>query len=146
MESPEFRAGLEAVGDAVFERCPTETAVDVAGVDFAFTGLPTELPAGRVALRIVNESESGEPHELLLVRRLPGTDAPVLELLEVPEDELFSLIEMVSVAFVDEPGASMTSLVDLEPGGYIAVCVIPTAGDETDPHAAHGMAVEIDVT
>jgi hypothetical protein len=144
--SPAFTAGWTEVGDAAFEGCDTVDAVDVAGVDYAFGGLPDELPAGRVALRLTNESESGDPHELVLVRRLPGGDAPVEELMALPPEELFTQVEMTSVLFVAEPGGSAAGLVDLEPGSYVAICMLPTAGDETDPHAAHGMTLELEVS
>jgi hypothetical protein len=144
--APEFVAGWQAVGDAAFDGCETEEAVDVRGVDFAFTGLPAELPAGRVALRLTNESESGDPHELVLVRRLPGTDAPVEDLLALPPDQLFSQVAMTAVLFVEEPDGSAAGLVDLEAGDYVAVCMLPTNGDETSPHAEHGMTFEIEVS
>lgn len=144
--SPGFAEAWSAVGDAAFASCDVVDRLDVEGIDYAFDGIPAQLEAGRHAIRLTNASESGEPHELVLVKRLPGADAPVAELLQLPPDELFSQVEMAAVVFVDEVGGAATALVDLEPGRYIAVCTLPTAGEESDPHAAHGMTQEVEVS
>ena len=54
---------------------------------------------------------------------------------------------MTGVAFADSAGVESVLLTDLEPGGYIAICMIPVGGGETgDPHAAHGMVAEFEVS
>jgi hypothetical protein len=143
--SPEFTAGWSAVGDAAFESCETKGSFEVRGVDYAFSGLPAKVPAGRVAIRFTNDSQGGEPHELVVVRRLPGTDETVSELLAIPQDQLMSKVAMAGVVFVDSAPGRASALLDLEPGSYIAVCTLPTKGNESDPHAGHGMVAEFEV-
>ena len=50
----------------------------------------------------------------------------------------------VAVAFADEDGGESDSLVDLEPGSYVAICMIPTGGDGP-PHAMNGMIADLEV-
>lgn len=42
------------------------------------------------------------------------------------------------------PGATQSVLLNLDPGNYIALCVIP--GTDGSPHAAHGMYAALTVT
>lgn len=143
LTAPDFLEASTELGDAVHDDCGTATSLDVAGVDYGFDGLPEEVPAGRVAIRFTNATESGEAHEILVARKAPGTTESLAELLALGE-EAFSKVIPVAVAFSDEAGGEATTLVDLEAGDYIAICMIPAA-DDGAPHAAHGMATEFTV-
>ncbi len=144
MTSPEFRTADAEIGAAVLESCDTVADLDVRGVDFAFEGIPDELDAGRVSIEFTNETEQAEPHEMVLMKRLDGADESVTELLEMPEEELFGKVAPAAVAYADDAGGTNVALVDLEPGAYIAICMIPTDGDGP-PHAANGMVDEFTV-
>jgi hypothetical protein len=146
MESPEFVEANTLIGEAMYDGCEVDTQVDVAGVDYAFTGLPEEIPAGRVALRFTNGTEADEPHEIVLMRRADGADEPVEELLALPEEEAMAKLQMAGVAFADEAGSANVTFLDLEPGEYVAICMLPVGGgEEGEPHAFHGMTAELTV-
>lgn len=142
--SPDFNEPMAAIGEAVYDGCEVDTRLEVTGVDYGFDDLPRQVDAGSVALRFTNASEV-EQHELVLMRRNDGTTASVDELMALPPDQLMSQLTMAGVVFAD-PGGSQVLLGELEPGSYIAVCMIPTGGDEqAEPHLAHGMAAELEV-
>lgn len=149
--TPEFVAASERIGDAVFADCATSAAFDVDGIDYAFDGLPDTVEAGRIAFRLRNASESAQPHEVLVVAGADGQSAD--ELRELPMEELMQQARPVGVAFVDTPGASSTTLVDLGPGSYLVLCTLPVApgGDAgggagpLDSHADHGMVATLTV-
>lgn len=145
MSSPEFRDADEQIGEAVLASCDTTAQLSVSGVDFAFEGLPDRVDAGRVSIEFTNDTATEEPHEMLLMKRLDGADETVDELLAMPEEELFSKIAPTAVTYADEAGGTNVALVDLEPGTYIAICMIPTAG-EGPPHAVSGMVEEFTVS
>ena len=151
MSSPDFIAANERIGDAVFTDCDTVAAIDVDGIDYAFTGLPESVEAGRVAVRLHNESDTEQPHELVIVTGTDGQSAD--ELRELPMEELMQQARPVGLAFVDTPGAASTTLIDLEPGSYLLICNLPVAeGGEMpegegphDSHADHGMVATLTV-
>jgi hypothetical protein len=144
MTSPEFRTADAEIGEAVLASCDTVADLDVRGIDFAFEGIPDELDAGRVSIEFTNETEHAEPHEMLLMKRLDDSDESVTELLELPDEELFAKVAPTAVAYADDAGGTNVALVDLEPGAYIAICMIPTGGDGP-PHAVNGMVAEFTV-
>ena len=144
--SPEFTAAWAEVGGAVYDGCEADARLDVTGIDFGFEGLPATVDAGRAAIRFTNATTSGEMHELVLMRRNDGTTESVEELMALGDGAMDKLT-MTGVAFADAAGTESVLLTDLEPGGYIAICMIPVGGGETgDPHAAHGMVAELEVT
>ena len=144
--SPEFTAAWATVGDAVYEGCDADSRLDVRGVDYGFEGLPATVDAGRVAVRFTNGTTSGEMHELVLLKRNEGTTETLEELMALGQDQVMEKLTMTGVAFADAADAESVLLTDLEPGGYVAICMIPVGSGETgDPHAAHGMVAEIEV-
>jgi hypothetical protein len=145
MTSAEFLAADRAIGESVFESCDVESKLDVTGIDFAFEGIPDSVDAGRAAIRFTNDTEHDEAHEMLVMKRAEGVDETVTELFELPEEELFSKVMPMAVAYADEAGGVNVALVDLEPGAYIAICMIPAESDGA-PHAVHGMVDEFTVS
>jgi hypothetical protein len=141
----DFTSALSEVGEHYFDACEVGTKVDAEGVDYAFEGVPAEVDAGRVAIRFTNETEQGEPHEIVLLRRPDGDTTPVAEIAAMPMEELMGSYQMAGVAFADSAGSSFVTFLDLEEGSYVAICNLPTAGDESDPHAAHGMVQDVEV-
>jgi len=144
MESPEFAAAAEQLGAAAYETCDSVEQLDVSGIDYGFEGLPAEVDAGRVAIRFTNDTAAGEQHELVLMKKADGVTETAVELLELPEDELMTKVVPAAVVFADEQGGQSASLVDLEPGSYVAICMIPTGGDGP-PHAMNGMIADLEV-
>ena len=144
LSEPDFVDASGVVADAYFAGCATSAELDVEGVDFGFDGLPEEISAGRVAIRFTNGTDTDEPHELVLFRRLAGADESPEELFALPDEELFSKLAMTGVVFADAPGTEAVAMLDLEPGAYIAVCTLPVGGAEGGPpHFAEGMVAEL---
>lgn len=144
--TPKVAASATAIADAYFDGCDLATVLEVGGVDYGFTGIPATIPAGRVGLRFTNETEHDEAHELVLFRRQPGADEPVEELFALPEEESMAKVAMAGVVFADRPGQEAIGMFDLEPGRYIAVCFIPTGGEDGPPHLTSGMVAELEAT
>lgn len=145
MSSPEFVLAYGSVGDAMWAGCEAQSRVDVTGVDYGFEGLPSEVPAGLMALRFTNGTSSAEPHELIILQRPPGDETPLDEIAEMSPDEAMKDFSMVGVVFAETADAASASFVELPTGRYIAICTIPVGGAESgDPHAAHGMIAELE--
>lgn len=147
MGGPDFSGAANEIGAALYEGCESDEQLDVTGVDYAFEGLPAEIGAGRVAIRFTNRTAAAEAHELVLLRRNEGTTESVEDLMALPPDQVMAKVTMAGVVFVEEPDAASTLIADLEPGEYVALCMIPVGGgEEGDPHALHGMVAELTVT
>lgn len=149
---PEVTVAGEAIGDAAFEQCDTVASLDVTGVDYAFADLPESVAPGRVAIRLTNDSATDQPHEIVVVTGTDGQTAD--ELAGLPMEELMQQARPVGVAFAATPGATATTLVDLEAGSYLLICSLPVAeGGEApatdeppaDTHADHGMVATLTV-
>lgn len=134
--------------------------VQVTAIEYAYTGLPTSLPAG-TSLGMTNAG--AEVHELVLVRIGDDVTATLEELLAMPEEESNKLVSFLGVA-VASPGESAPETITLDqPGSYIFLCFIPVgtttlpslAPDATPnesllpdgpPHFVQGMVAEFSVT
>lgn len=149
-ETPEYAAAQTEIGNAVYDDCTADTKADVKGVDYAFNGMPTTLEAGRLNLRFTNDTQTDEPHELIIVAGANGESAAELQAL--PIEELFGAIRPVTFTFAGTADGVATTLVDLEPGEYLVICTLPVGGFEAaqdgpgDPHANHGMVQTLTVT
>lgn len=136
----EVLAAQAELGRAVHVGCDA-TALDVLAKDYSFGGLPESIEAGRVSIAFVNEGE--EEHELVLLRRPDDSDATLEDLLAESPDALFTQTEFAGVVF-SAPGETGYTTLELEPGTYFAICMIPTGGEpEAEPHAAHGMTATL---
>jgi hypothetical protein len=145
-ETPEFGAALDEVGSYYFDHCELSAQIEVTGADYAFSGIPEEeIEAGVVGIRFLNISASEEPHELFLMRRPDGDTRTADEIAQLDQETVFGEYQPVGVAFANAPDSSMSVLLNLEAGEYVAICNLPTAGDEADPHARHGMVAELSV-
>lgn len=108
--------------------------IPVTGVDFAFEGIPAQVPAGPVSFEFTNEGEAA--HEMAVFKLGEGVDMD--ELLardEEPTDE-----EAQEVGFTFAPpgeGGVYLNAEDLTPGTYAVVCFIP--GPEGKAHHELGM-------
>lgn len=162
--TPEFFPALGEIDAWMFENCAFDARLDVVGTDFAFGGLPDEVDAGRVAIRLNNEGT--EQHEIMIVRKLEGTTASFEELaplIAAEDPSVMEQVEFVGGAFSPSPEQPGVAVVDLAPGEYAAICFIPVGtmqGMEAatpegsapegsapayDPHFAHGMLQEFTV-
>lgn len=141
--APEAMAAMTAIGGAAHEGCDLER-VDLVGADYSFAGLEGSMPAGPASFELTNEGT--EEHEMIVLRRNPGSDADLTELLDGDPEALFAEATMVGLVFA-APGEAAYTALELEPGEHLAVCTIPTGGEEgAEPHHAHGMFQAFTVT
>lgn len=172
-ESEDFANALGAVDGWAFDNCAFDAKIEVTAVDWAFGGIPLEIPAGRVAFRLHNIGE--EIHEIAIVRKVEGTTESFQELaplIAMEDESVMAKVEFLGAAFSPNADVAGVAIVDLEPGEYAAICFIPVgslqgaepgpgdapgeepagsapAGSEAepeyDPHFAHGMLQEFTV-
>ena len=120
---------------------PAEGAqvVPVTAVDYAFEGLPAQVPAGPVAFAFTNEGE--EAHELALFKVGEGVDLDALlaSEREPTEEEVMN----VGRTFTEPGGAATYANTELEPGTYAAICFIPSP--EGKAHYELGMKTTFEV-
>ncbi|MGH9135791.1 MAG: hypothetical protein ACRD0G_01935 [Acidimicrobiales bacterium] len=140
-ETPEMTAVFEEAHAFDLATCGWNV-VEVNAVDYHYENLPTELPSGPTSFELGNTGE--EPHELAVFRKNDGVTMSVEELLEVPEEEVFDLVTFVDQAFAD-PGGHGYTVQNLTPGDYVALCFVPTGGEDGPPHITHGMYAEFTV-
>ena len=142
---------------------PAGEVLEVEAVDYAFQGLPDEVPAG-TKLSFTNSSEA-ELHELVAMRLPDSETRSVPELLALPEEELMRLFPgpPATVLLAAPGGETIQAVGDgtlSEPGRYAILCFIPTGADPAayleqagpdgppeveggPPHVAHGMFAEL---
>lgn len=133
------------------------SVVDVTAKDYSYEGMPHDLSAGKAVISLTNAGT--EFHEMMFVRVNDGVTLTTDELLNLPEDEAMTKIEMKGGVFA-MPGEDAYSTVDLDAGRYLVVCFIPvgltpeaaaaaeTGGEvpEGPPHFTQGMVHEITIT
>ena len=124
--APEFYEAYGAVIDWVRGNCGF-AELEVLAQDYSFGGIGGEVAAGPTVIDLVNEGL--EYHEIILMRRSEDATQPVEELLALPEEELGSLLTFVGAAFA-APGTTGSTVVDLTPGDYIALCFVPVGATE----------------
>ncbi|MGH8897965.1 MAG: hypothetical protein ACRDZ4_13330 [Egibacteraceae bacterium] len=138
LESPEAKAAGAKAHAFDLEHCGWGRT-GVTAVDYAFQGVPATSKAGTVSFEFTNASQSGELHEMVLLRRNEGVTEPLQELLALPDDQAMTKMAFVAVA-------------KLQPGDYAMVCFIGTGSTkdkpegEGPPHFTKGMVREFKVT
>ncbi len=143
-ENKKFLAAIERTDAFVLESCGF-TQVDVVGIDYEFQGVPATIPAGTTAFKFTNDAPK-EHHEIIILRRKPGTTQPVDEILSLPEKKAGKLVDFVTAAFAD-PGDTQVGITELTPGEYVVACFIPVGGKKHGkPHWVKGMVAEFEVT
>jgi hypothetical protein len=120
-----------------------EAAVVVHLKDFAID-MPDSLPAGNTTVQITNDGP--ESHEWVLLKLADGkTAADVMQFFTAAEDgpPPFASAGGFQALTASETGYAE---VDLTPGTYIALCVVPSPANQGAPHAMLGMVKEFTVT
>lgn len=149
-ESEEFQAAFAEIGRVAGEECADQT-IAVTAVEYAFEGMPSEVPAGVVNVEFSNNGN--EFHEMVVFRKPEGTTQSFDEIFEMGEEESEGLIEEKGGTFAP-PGGEAGGLFQLDqPGEYIAVCFIPVGstpdapdGGSGPPHYTQGMRAEFTVS
>ena len=160
-EGPEFAAAYDALIAWMEGNCGFVT-LNLTASEYAFGGMPTELPAGGTIVNLANIGE--EVHEIVIVRINDDVTLTIDELLALPEEETETMTTFVNIAFAF-PDTVGHTVVNLEPGRYVAVCFLPEgatpevisqmSGPDSStppgvtlgpPHAFHGMVQEFTVS
>ena len=110
--------------------------VEVVGVEYAFVGLPTSVPAGT---EVTFRNDGVEIHEIAIARVADDTTESLEELLAMGDEAL----ESGKVVLVGEgplfsvPGETAEGSLSLEQEGrYVALCFIPQGFDPAALEAA----------
>ena len=100
-----------------------------------------EIAAGRRTIRVENAAE--QPHEVILLRLLPGsTTGDLLAWLHSMQGPPPAI--PVGGTTMMSTGVANEVTIDFEPGEHVLLCMVPDAGDG-QPHVAHGMVRTITV-
>ena len=118
---PAFDEPYAAMFDYLRGNCGYAEA-NVAGTEYAFGGLPAELPAGPIIISLENIGE--QVHELILIRVNDDVTLTLDELLALPEEESNTMATPVGFLFAF-PGTAFDTVLDLTPGRYVALCFLP---------------------
>lgn len=103
--------------------------------DFSYD-LPAELPAGLTTITLKNEG--AEPHHAQFARVNDDvTDEQIMAALQQGPDAALPLVTLPGGPAVVPPGQSTEVTIDLTPGRYIVLCLVPS--HDGVPHAAKGM-------
>jgi plastocyanin len=132
----------------------TTAPVEVTGVEYAFQGLPANVPVG-TSFRLVNGGQ--EDHEFAVVRANEGTTETLEELLAMPPEQSASKVTNAGIVFANTGKTSIGTLTLDQPGRYFVACFITQGtkdgvapspgpgGQEGTPHALLGMVAEFTV-
>jgi hypothetical protein len=146
LDGPEFQEADAAMDEYMLAECGYEQ-LEATGVDYEYEGIPDTVGSGVVAVTFTNEGD--EMHEIGIARINDDVTQPIQEVLALPEEQLFSSIELTGFAFAPA-GESDTTFMRMEPGRYGAACFIPqgTTHDTEGsgpPHFTLGMFAEFTV-
>lgn len=139
--------GAEPTATEAMDEEPTEPAgaeipsVEITGVDFAFEA-PASIEGGVTEIVFTNAAEM-EDHQAQLLKLNEGV---TMEDLAGVEDEagLLALVTPVGGPGTAAGGTS-SNVLDLDPGNYAIVCLIPSP-DDGIPHVQKGMVAPLEVT
>lgn len=126
-------AALALLVAAPSTRPPVRTLA-ITARDFAYDAPDTVL-AGPTAIRVTNAG--GELHHAALVRLDAGHTIPELFDAVKANGAFPAWAHEVGGPNTPAPGATATTIVDLKPGSYLLLCVIPSA--DGTPHVMKGM-------
>ena len=97
------------------------TVVEVTATDYAFA-MPDTLPSGVTTFRLINQG--AELHHLVLTRIPDGMTAA--DFARLPEGPPPAGTVMVGGPNPATPGGTVEATLDLAPGQYTVVCIIPS--------------------
>lgn len=131
---------LSVTGAAVPAAAASAPDVRVRLTDYSYE-MDREITAGRRTLRI--ENAAAQPHEFILVRLAPGKTAQEMMGWLMREQGPPPGMPMGGTTLLSR-GESNDVTVELEPGEYALLCMVPDAKDGK-PHVVHGMVRQITV-
>lgn len=143
-------AGVAAWGTALSFATTAEATViardpqllSVVARDYSFEA-PEKIGAGATTIRLVNHGP--EMHHVQLIRLEGGrTVADLMEALKSNPHGPPAWVTWIGGPNVPAPGQSSSAIIDLTPGSYAFVCVIPSK--DGVPHLMKGMIRPLTVT
>lgn len=144
--------GILAIGACGSDRQQAATqpaVVTFTATDYAYAG-PTEIPAGAVTLRLVNQGK--ELHHAVLARLEDGKtvdDVMQFYMERRATDPLLqehpSFVTFLGGPGVGGPGSTIDATAVLTPGEYVLICYVESASDGA-PHFEKGMTTAFRVT
>lgn len=122
------------------------STADLPDVDATITldDYSVEVPEGFDGGRVLVRNEGAEPHELILMRLHEGrsiTDLIDWSAAGQPADKPFDYAGGIGTL---DPGLTGSTPLDLAPGDYVALCVVP--GPQDLPHVEMGMVTTFSVS
>jgi hypothetical protein len=116
--------------------------VTVHANEFAFSA-PKTIAAGQTTFRLVNDGKMS--HHITILKLEQGKTMKDLEAaMKAPDAPPPKWLVAVGGPNVAVPGATIDATLDLTPGNYVLVCMIPSPGDPT-PHMMKGMVAPLTV-
>ena len=109
-------------------------------LDYAFR-LSAPLAAGRNVIRV--ENRGAEIHEVDVFRLKPGMTSDALVTWQAGDQEGEAPGFPMGGTLDVEPGDHLWLELDLEPGRYVFICIVPAPDGQ--PHAHKGMVMEVEV-
>jgi len=136
-------AACDSAAEPTVAAVPAATAepVTIVATDFAFEA-PASIEAGRREIRLVNRG--AEIHHIQFVRLDEGHDLDDLMAAYAGGEYHPSFASDVGGPNPAMPGAELSAMVDLQPGRYVLLCVIPSP--DMTLHVEKGMMAEMEVT
>jgi hypothetical protein len=116
--------------------------VAIVAADFSFE-MPASVPGGFTTLTMKNDGHVD--HHAMFMRLNEGADMAELEaaLTQPDPTPIFALSESIGGPVVS-PGGEASVIVDLTPGQYMVICIVPEA--DGTPHYMLGMYAPLEVT
>ncbi len=123
------------------KEAPPEAApipsIMVMAQDYSFQ-MPDTLTAGVMSFRVMNHGN--EPHHVSLIKLGEGQTAASLQQFNPTAPLPPGMVLMGGPNFAAPQGGAAEAIVDLPPGNYVAICMIPSP--DGVPHMAKGMVHE----
>ncbi|MEO7837569.1 MAG: hypothetical protein ABIS21_08020 [Acidimicrobiales bacterium] len=140
---PEVRAAAARAHAFDLARCGW-SQVNTAAVEYAFERFPDSVPAGVVSFELTNKGDFDHLLELYRVNGdTVGLGREILSGGAPTQADLAKLTDLGS-AFAREAEEGYV-VRDLEPGRYVAACLISLGGSPPATHASRGMLAEFAV-
>ncbi|MDQ3694380.1 MAG: hypothetical protein M3464_12230 [Chloroflexota bacterium] len=118
--------------------------LEIIGDDYSFA-MPTEFEGGLTRVTLVNDGD--EDHHAIFIRLGDSVTAEDVDAAAANPDfgPMIGLGDILGGPNGAAPGGGRsTAILDLAPGDYVVVCVIPDA--DGIPHYVHGMIAPLTVT
>ena len=142
LAEPDTAGSVGQVGNFFYDQCELAEQHQLTVDENGFNGLPDHLPAGRIGIELSNLTTKDSAHGLLLVRRAEGDERTGSDLAGLGIAELAEGGEAAGIVWVADADSTGATVIDVEEGRYLAICVFPGEGEA---HDHPGSIAEIEV-